>query len=717
MAYRYDMTEMAGRVSDYGEPIQIIKVDRTKWEELWDELVKSHHYLGYNKTVGPRVKYLVMLEKRIVAAISYNQAVIKLAPRDTYLGWEQKKVREMLVHMVQNDRFLILPYVHIKNLASQILSRSMTQLRRDWKKQYGYEPYIVETFVDSERYRGSCYIASNWIHLGQTQGFGKKGDQYIYHGDRKEIFLYILNRRIAKSIRPVPPGISRREELLQMLMTYAYWFPGILNESGITLEMLDGIHERLIDHMEPYFKYLKRPETEENVLIMVKGLLSDLPRKSIEPIALAFKGESGVRAMQSCMSSAVWDIDGMIRAYRKDLAPLISDEDGMLVMDGTDFPKKGNDSAGVHRQYCGNRGKTENCQASVMVSYSSSRGYGLLDRELYLPKNWFTDEYKGRWKKCGIPDDREFKTKNQLALEMINRVQGEGDFPFKWVGMDCSFGTDKVLLDSLPENICYFADIRDTAVVFEVRPEMYIKQYSGHGRVPFKEHPAVKPVPVSSFAEDNEKWPWNEVVLGEGAKGPFFAYDKIIRVVEVRKNDPGKDIWLYIRKLDNGDTKFSISNAPEDTPFEILRKRSLMRWPIEQCFLECKDYLGMDHNESRSWNGWYRHILLTFIAHLFLTKLRLAFSAVPPADSLPRLVRPVELTDYIDNYHRPYESRMFADLRKPVSFLSIGMIRDIVAESLAKVGRILTNVNYHLKNYSDSYISYHNKRVANKLSS
>jgi SRSO17 transposase len=484
--------------------------------------------------------------------------------------------------------------------------------------------------------------------------------------------------------------------MLKMLMTHPHWFPGILAESGITPGIIEGMNARLIDHIAPYTRFLKRSESRENMLAMTKGLLSDLERKSIEPIALTYMGESGVRPMQYLMSDSVWDEGGMITKYREDLSSYISDDDGMLAIDGTDFPKKGNESVGVARQYCGRLGKLENCQASVMASYTSSKGYGLLDRELYLPKKWFSDEYKEKRKKCRIPEDREFKTKNELAEELIKRLVDEGSFKIKYVGFDCSFGGDKDLLDHLPVSVCYFADVKENTRVFEVG--------------------ATDSVNVSYFAEETEKYPWNEVALGEGSKGPIFTLDKIIRVVEIREKQPKNEIWLYIRKLESGEVKYSICNILDGSA-ETLRKLALMRYPIEQCFNECKEYLGMDHYESRSWNSWYRHTLLTFIAHLFLIKLRLSFSVRPPDNTPPRLTQPVGIPEYINNYYSPNDSLIFADPCEPVYILTIGMIRDIVSSSLTKVGSVLSVVNYQLKNYSDSYISSHNKKVKALLSS
>ena len=165
MGYRYDKTPMTGELSDYPWTVRLHKVDETKWEAFWDELVREHHYLGYEGQIGGRIKYVVTLGKQIVGAISFCSAAYKLGPRDEYIGWSEDVRLSKLPHLLTNNRFLILPWIRIRNLASHVLSKSLRQLREDWEKQYEVTPYMIETFVDREKYLGTCYIAANWIYL------------------------------------------------------------------------------------------------------------------------------------------------------------------------------------------------------------------------------------------------------------------------------------------------------------------------------------------------------------------------------------------------------------------------------------------------------------------------------------------------------------------------------------------------------------------------
>jgi len=129
---------------------------------------------------------------------------------------------------------------------------------------------------------------------------------------------------------------------------------------------------------------------------------------------------------------------------------------------------------------------------------------------------------------------------------------------------------------------------------------------------------------MDTVAED-DALPWQTIVLAEGAKGPIIAKVKCCRVVEYQDGQPGDELWLYIRQYENGRIKYALSNAPADIPMEKLNHAATLRWPIEQCFEECKSYLGLSHCEARSWNAWHRHMLFVFIAHLFLTEVRMRF--------------------------------------------------------------------------------------------
>ena len=393
MAFQYDKTPLTGELRDFGV-IRFHKVDETKWEAFWDELVAGHHYLGYAGQMGARVKYVITLGKQIVGAISFCSGAYQLGPRDEYIGWDEKTRLSKLQHVLSNNRFLILPWIRIRNLASYILSKALIKLREDWVKQYDVAPYIVETFVDREKYLGTCYIAANWTYLGITKGYGLQGGKFVYHGNKKDIYVYIMDRTFAREFRPDLKRLrDGREELEAMINGIPRWSPTILKEMGIGGDVTNQVKRLFVAHLERYMGYVGSKENRAHFIAMERGFLSDLERKSTEPIAIAFEGAGQVRNLMNFMSVNKWDDYGMHQEYRQDASGLLAHEWGMITLDGTDFPKKGDNSVGVARQYCGRLGKAGNCQASVMAGYVSPQGYALIDYELYIPESWFEDDH------------------------------------------------------------------------------------------------------------------------------------------------------------------------------------------------------------------------------------------------------------------------------------------------------------------------------------
>lgn len=624
-----DTKPLTGAVGEY-LPLAIAIVNKGELEPLWDYMVSKYHYLGYDTMIGPRIKYLVTYNSIPIAALSYNRAALKVGVRDSFIGYDEDGKKAFLKNIVNNNRFLILPWVKIKNLASYLLSQTLKRLKTDWVKMYGTHPLLVETFVDSTKYKGTCYKAANWIYLGETKGFSKEGNTFVYHGNKKAVYLYILNKDY-KSLVPVPchQPHNKRERVPNMMLNIPDWNPTILEDAGITTEEVQKLGGMLDNYLSIFEDCYTHMGQRKNCEGFIKGVLSAIERKSIEPIALEYFGEKGVRPMQIFFKASLMDDAKMLEIYQDRLSSDIADPEGMINTDGCDFPKKGKASIGVHRQYCGILGKTENCQAGVFVGYSSSKGYGLVDRRLYLPEKWCSDEYQKLRQECGVPEDIEFKTKVDIASDMIRDAMVSGKFPAKWIGCDSFFGRNKEFLASLPENCYYFADIPDNLLVFTQMPIVGIPQSQGRGKKFTKERAFTNPIPVSSITSDTSV-PWQRISLGEGSKGPIVADVKILRVIDAEdiggKNYlPGKEQWLYIRRYADGKMKFSFCNAPEDIPVAELHKAATMRWPIEQCFEECKSYLGMGDYEARSWPAWHKHMLLVMVAHLFITEMRLCF--------------------------------------------------------------------------------------------
>lgn len=720
--YGYDNTPMSGDISDYSDELMLHRVDQTSQETFWDEMVSQHHYLGSKQTFGD-IKYLVTLGNRIVGAISFAHASYHLAPRDEYIGADKATRESILPHLVNNNRFLILPWVNIRNLASKILSLSLEHLRTDWPVRFGARPYMVETFVDNAQFHGTCYRASNWVYLGETKGYSRAAaDRYDYHGKKKDIYVILIDKAFAKKFKPDVKRLNKaREEVMTMLNGIPMWHETLLNEVGIKGNVVKQINALFADHAAPYLPYLGRKEHREHFTTYLVGLMSDLQRKSAEPIAIAYQGVEAARNLSRFMSNSKWVTEAMKAEYQDNSAVTLSDHEAMITLDGCDMAKKGKETVGVVRQYCGETGKIDNCQATVMVGYAGRHGYGLLDYQLYMPKVWFSQEYAERRRKNGVPSQLKFKTKNEMALEMVTNIIESGKFPAKYIGLDAGFGCDYSLLDGFPKEMIYFADVHHDCSVFLEKPGVYLPEYSGFGRKPSKLKTNGVKTTVKELIDSDEK-PWERVMLGIGAKGPIFTEDKVCAVTQVRDNLPAGDVWLYARKLENGSIKYALCNAPMDTSKGELRNISLMRWTIEQCFRECKNNLGMNQFELRSWEGWHRHILFTFIAHLFIIKLRIAFSAIPPkSDGIPYAESSVPADEYLEAYTQMSNNEQISNFKiqpkpcTPQQVMTIGLIQMAIWTVFVKTGELVDALNYYLKSSRDAFVSHAKGRIVKEF--
>jgi hypothetical protein len=176
-------------------PLQLILVDGRAESRLWRGLVERHHYLGCRVPFGAHLRYFVRDRERELACLLWTSPAWKMEPRDAWIGWSDEQRRRNLQSIVNNSRFLILPWVHVKGLASKILALSTRQMPSDWKIRYGRRPLLLETLVDTKRFRGTCYRAANWIYVGQTTGRGRMDREHTAHGQAvKDIYVYPLAR-------------------------------------------------------------------------------------------------------------------------------------------------------------------------------------------------------------------------------------------------------------------------------------------------------------------------------------------------------------------------------------------------------------------------------------------------------------------------------------------------------------------------------------------
>lgn len=336
--------------------------------------------------------------------------------------------------------------------------------------------------------------------------------------------------------------------------------------------------------------------------------------------------ESDNQSLQHFISESAWDEEGVITELQKNVTELIGDKDnGSIHIDESGYPKQGKDSVGVKRQYCGRLGKVDNCQVGVFLSYANGKHRALIDKRLYLPKEWIDDAE--RRKKCGVPEDIEFKNKADLAFDMIMDARNR-EVPFGWVGMDCFYGNQPSLLDKLhSEGTMYIADIPCDTPVWLEKPKTEVpKRKSRKGRQPTREQLAEGEPNTLQVQEigKQDSIKWEHVFVRDTERKELWYQIACLRVYPVRKELPGEETWLIIRKSDGeNEIKYQLSNAPINITVEKLAQMSASRYWIERAFEDAKGDLGMADYQVRSWLGWHHHMTMTFLSMLFLLRLLL----------------------------------------------------------------------------------------------
>lgn len=398
-----------------------------------------------------------------------------------------------------------------------------------------------------------------------------------------------------------------------------------------------GLNQKLKAYHRTFSPLFVRKEQREWSRKYMEGQLLDIERKAIEPMARALEGGEA-QAMQQFISVGAWVDTPIILQHQAGVAETLGARDGVVILDGCDFPKQGDDSVGVARQWCGPLGKVANCQAGVVLVYASGKGYTLIDRRLYLPEDWFDDAHHDRWQKCGIPQDTPFQTKPELGWAMLESVIQRAVLPFQWVTMDEGFGRDTVLLNRLnTAEIWYMAEVPHSTRGWRHRPQTHVPPPSSDmGRPPTRVQlvpGALKAQRIDALAKELTGKQWHRFTLQEGTKGPLVADIAAIRATVVEDSLPGREEWFVFRRSvgRNPILKTYRCNAPTNTPLETLARLTSMRWPVEKTNEECKTELGMDHYEVRSWTGWHHHLTMTMLSHHFLVQLRVEMGDQAPA--------------------------------------------------------------------------------------
>ena len=363
------------------------------------------------------------------------------------------------------------------------------------------------------------------------------------------------------------------------------------------------------------------------------GQLSNLERKTIEPMVLGLIGPepNAIRAVQQYIGQGHWATSPLLEHAQNLVADWLGEPEGVVIVDGSGFPKQGSHSVGVAHQYCGHLGKVANCQEGVFLVYASHRGYAFLDERLYLPQDWFSEEYRERWQAGEIPDRLSFQTEPELGLEMITELQQRAVVPFRWVTCDEAYGKSPAFLEGIEAlGKWYLAEVPSDTRVWLRTPAVEPPGPGVLGRP--RLHPRVKrtaprPQELRELLQNLSPTLWHRRVIKEGSQGPLTAEFAFARVTPVRDELPGPRSWAVFRRSlgPKMEVKFYLSNAPANCPEPALVRISGMRWPVETAIEEGRGEIGLDHYETRTWPGWHHHMAHSILAHLFLIRLRVLF--------------------------------------------------------------------------------------------
>ncbi len=345
--------------------------------------------------------------------------------------------------------------------------------------------------------------------------------------------------------------------------------------------------------------FFARAEARQQTIAYLRGLLSPIERKNSWQLAEVV-GAANPYGFQHLLGRAEWDVDAVRDELQDYITEHLGDPDAVVVIDETGFLKKGRMSAGVARQYSGTAGRIENAQIGVFLTYASRHGHTLLDRELYLPKEWTQD--RPRCDQAGIPSTRTLQTKPALAKQMLERAFA-AQVPIRWITGDSIYGDDRRLRIWLEE--------QEQAYVLAVSGKDYVW-------IGWRQHQ------VKTLLAKLPEAGWARLSAGAGAKGPR-EYDWLCLPIGSGLQEPGRR-WLLVRRSITEEQKLTayVVFAPLETSLQMFVQVAGTRWSVESDFETTKGEVGLDHYEVRSWVGWYRHITLAMWTQAVLTMIRAA---------------------------------------------------------------------------------------------
>jgi SRSO17 transposase len=391
-------------------------------------------------------------------------------------------------------------------------------------------------------------------------------------------------------------------------------------------EQIQRLRPLLDKYLRQFDDSFGRIEPTERFRTYVTGQLSDLPRKSIEPMADA----AGVppRTLQHFLSRHEWDEDRMRNTLLHIVARDHPHPCSIGVIDETGHPKKGDKTPGVQRQWCGNTGKIDNCVVTVHLNYTAGDFHCLLEDALFLPESWSND--RQRCRAAGIPDEVVHQPKWQMALDLWRHAVSQG-VRFAWLTFDEAYGEVPAFLFALDDaGQRYVGEVPSGFTGWIVKPLLLHKRTHGsmgrpgkRPRLKAKSLPASRVDDLLRHSPNLRKTPWEKFHIKDTTQGPMVWEAKAIRFYLKREGLPSWPHWLIIARNVSKphEIKYFVSNAPEDVPLEKLLHVAFSRWHVERCFEDEKGELGLSHFEVRNYRSLRRHMMLTAVSYLFLAQV------------------------------------------------------------------------------------------------
>ena len=379
----------------------------------------------------------------------------------------------------------------------------------------------------------------------------------------------------------------------------------VLKECDLAPQVFADVSPRLEQFMEPFVDNLVRKEQVGHALTFVRGLLSDLEHRNVESIAYRF-GQDRM-PLQWFIGVSKWDDQPLRVELTRQIARDLGDPDGVLVFDPSAFPKSGRESVGVARQWCGRLGKVENCQVGIYLGYVSRHEHALVDTRLYLPREWTTD--KPRMKKAGVPKGTKYRTRHQLALEMLD--QHATQLPHRWITGDDEMGRPYWFRRDLQQRgEQYLLAVPSNTLIRD--REVESPAGSGKGRPPAR--PWVR---VDTWLAAQAATAWTTLDVRDGAKGPLLV-ECLKRRVAARTDDQQQasdEVLVVMRYKDRDDqrvvkTDYYLSNASAETVLAEFGRAAQAEHRIEECLRRCKKEAGLGDYEVRNWRIFRKRRLL-----------------------------------------------------------------------------------------------------------